>query len=466
MKCLGFLVSVAVCWLGSAALAQSSNPAPPVATTSTPAVSSIDAELSALLRPDGLTASSAAARAIKVSPELRRRAADVAQANATATKVQLVNVPRLSGTLQYTRLSSVDAPDLGGGISFPVFLNSYSAGAEVAVPLSDYVFRIPDLVAGARQALEAARTSKESSQLAVAAAAKVAYYEWVRATLQRVVAERSVGQVEATLGQVRSLVEVQRSSRADLLRVEAQLAQARQTASQLGGVVAVRAEVLRLTIGAPADEPLTIGEDFRQPIEPTPVQPVQAMVDGALTRRLEIKTLDAGILARQYQRDAEKAGRLPRLSAFGQIDYANPNQRIIPSRDNFDLTWAVGLSLSWNLNDLLTSNADIDGLSAEARGLAADRDSLRDGIRIEVVQAIANLDVARSAIGTTAQGLAAAEESYRVRKELLALERATAVELVDAESEVTRARIAALSARIDVRVANVQLMRALGTDAP
>jgi outer membrane protein TolC len=53
-----------------------------------------------------------------------------------------------------------------------------------------------------------------------------------------------------------------------------------------------------------------------------------------------------------------------------------------------------------------------------------------------------------------------------VRKELLVLERATAVELVDAESEVTRARIAALSARVDLRIALVQLARATGADAP
>ena len=158
---------------------------------------------------------------------MRRRAADVAAANATATKIQLVSVPRLAGTLQYTRLSEVDTPQLAPGFSFPVYLNTYSASAEIAVPLSDYVLRIPDLVAGARAALAAARASQQSSEVSVAAAAKLAYYEWVRAQLQKVVAERSVKQVEATLGQIRALVEVQRLSRADLLRVEALLASAR-----------------------------------------------------------------------------------------------------------------------------------------------------------------------------------------------------------------------------------------------
>lgn len=514
MKFSGFLVVTALCWIPAAAQADDPKPAAkplvaqaapkppagraapaaappptakkpaaptaPAAAPAAPAPSStnavnaaasasgtaaVDAELDLLFHEGGLTAEAAAARAAKVSPEVRRRAADVAAANAAATKVQLVNVPRVAGTLQYVRLSSIDAPELAPGFSFPVLLNSYSATAEVAVPLSDYIFRIPALVAGARQALEAAKTSQQSTAVAVAADAKIAYYEWLRAVLQKVVADRSVSQVEATLGQVRTLVEVQRASRADLLRVEALLAQARQTASQLAGVVALRAEALRLTIGAAPGETFEIGEDIRRDLDVPATAAAAQLTDNALKQRLELKTLDAGILAKAKQRDAEKAGRLPRLSAFGQVNYANPNQRIVPAHEEFDLTWQVGVALTWNLNDFLTSKASIEGFDAEVRGLEADRDRLSDGIRVEVVQASTNLEIARSAIGTTAQGLAAAEESYRVRRELLALERATAVELVDAESEVTRARIAALSARVDLRIALVQLARATGEDA-
>ncbi|MEZ4359125.1 MAG: TolC family protein [Kofleriaceae bacterium] len=426
---------------------------------------SIDAAVDALFRPEGLTAAAAATRARAVSPEVRRRAADVAQANAAATKVQLVNVPRLAGTLQYTRLSSIDPPVLGGGFTFPVFLNAYSASAEIAVPLSDYVLRIPDLVASARQALVSARASQDSTAVSVASAARVAYYEWVRARLQQVVAERSVTQVEATLGQVRALVEVQRASRADQLRVEAQLAQAKQAAAQLGGVVDVRGEVLRLAIGAAAEEELVIGEDLRQAPAVPAAQTVAALTELALKRRPELRTFEAGIRAKELQRNAER-NVLPRLAAFGQVNYANPNQRIVPSQDRFDLTWAVGLSLTWSLNDVLSSRVSADGLDAEVRGLLADRDRLIEGIRVEVVQAASNLQIAQRSIDTTAQGLAAAEESYRVRRELMALERATAVEVVDAEAEVTRARIAALSARVDLRIALVQLERATGADAP
>ena len=72
--------------------------------------------------------------------------------------------------------------------------------------------------------------------------------------------------------------------------------------------------------------------------------------------------------------------------------------------------------------------------------------------------------IAQRALETSQKGLAAAEEGYRVRRELLNAERATAVELVDAETDLTRARIAALNARVDLRVALAQLGHALGDE--
>ena len=74
------------------------------------------------------------------------------------------------------------------------------------------------------------------------------------------------------------------------------------------------------------------------------------------------------------------------------------------------------------------------------------------------------MQIAVHSLQSSQKGLAAAEEGWRVRKELLAAERATAVELVDAETELTRARIAALNARVDLRVALTQLQHAIGDD--
>ena len=113
---------------------------------------------------------------------------------------------------------------------------------------------------------------------------------------------------------------------------------------------------------------------------------------------------------------------------------------------------------------MLISRSTDRRFAAETRELRADRENLEHGTRLAVLAAQQAVLLAQRALATSQKGLAAAEEGYRVRQALLGAQRATAVELVDAETELTRARITALNARVDLRVALTQLAHALGND--
>ncbi len=431
-------------------------------------IAAFEKDVDALFAPGGLTAEQAASRAVTASPTVRRRAAEVEAAIASAEAAELARVPQIGGRLAYTRLSDVDLPEIsfgGMGFSFPVVLNNYSATAQINVPLSDYLLRYPNLIAGARLGLETAKLSKQSSQIDAGQEARLAYYEWLRANLQVLIAKRQLVQVSATVGQIRALAEAQRLSKADLMRVESQEAQAQQVLDQLENLADLREEQVRLLIGARADENLALGEDVRGEIgAPTP-SPLDQLMAQATRQRLGFRVLDTGIAAREKQRKAEKASQYPRLSAFASLDYSNPNQRIFPTTEEFNLTWAAGLQVTWTLNDLLIARTTDRRIAAETAQLRADRENLERGTRLEVLAAQQAVDLAQRALATTAKGLAASQEGYRVRRELLNADRATVVELVDAETDLTRARINALNARVDLRVALVQLAHALGNDA-
>ncbi|MDQ3300689.1 MAG: TolC family protein, partial [Myxococcota bacterium] len=312
---------------------------------------------------------------------------------------------------------------------------------------------------------EAARIGKRGSELDAAQEARIIYYEWVRSRLQVLIATRQLTQVRATLGQVRALADAQRVSKADLMRVESQEAQIEQVADQLRYLSELREEQLRLLIDATAGEPLAIGEDIRADIPQPATGRLDDLMASAVKQRLEFRVLDVGIRAKEKQREAERAGQLPKLSAFASADYARPNQRVFPQVDEFRFTWQAGVQLSWTLNEALVTRAQDRRFGAEIRELRADRDNLQRGTRIAVLAAQQAVELARRSLATSQKGLAAAEESYRVRQALLAAQRATAVELVDAETELTRARIASLNARVDLRVALVQLAHAVGADA-
>ena len=453
-------------------------PRPPAPRPAAPAtvpddLAAFDRDLDTLFAAGGLTADQAAARAATASPTVRRRAAELDAAIAQRQAAELSLVPQVRGTASYTRLSAIQVAPISfmiGGMpvnfAFPTPLqNAYLAEAQLAVPLSDYLLRFPALIDTAKLGVEAARIDKRSSEVGAGQDARLAYYEWLRARLQVLIAQRQLVQVQRTLDQVRALAEVQRLSRADLMRVEAQEAEAEQTVDQLQNLAQLREEQLRILIGAAPGEPLAVGEDIRAEVQVAGVAAIGDLVDTARRQRLEFKARDAGIAAKQRQRDAELANSLPRLSAFGVADYADPNQRVFPQVDAFKFTWQVGAQVTWTINDALIAETTKRRIAAEANELRADRQNLDNGTRIEVQSAQQAVALAQHALATTQKGLAAAEESYRVRRELLNAERATAVELVDAETELTRARIAALNARVDLRVAQAQLGHAVGNDA-
>ena len=468
MKVRLSLVTGALAALATPALAQPAPPpVPPPAQVDT--VAELEKDLDALFVAGGLTSDQAASRAGAASPTVQRRVAEVDEQLQISTQAYLTGVPQIGGTLSYTRNSYV-APYsiafMGFNFNVPFLQNYWLAEAKINIPLSDYFYRYPKLVTAARTGLDAAKIERTSALADAGQDARSAYYEWVRAKLQVLVAQRQVADVQATLGQVRAQAEVQRLSRADLLRVESQEAQAEQTLAQLQNVSVLREEQLRILIDLTDDKPLAVGEDIRKDVTAPVELGLEDLMGHAMTHRLDVHQLDQGIAARDAQAQSEQSNYLPKLSLFGVADYANPNQRIFPQSDSFRGTWAVGAEITWTLNDSLTASTNVKKFAAQTDELRADRENLVRGARIQVLQAQQNVQLALHNLETTSKGLKSAEESYRVRKELLAADRATAVELVDSETDLTRARIDALNARVDLRVAMTQLVHALGDDAP
>ena len=438
-------------------------PAPVAKPVAVDDMVAFEKDLDALFVSGGLTADDAAARAGKASPTVQRKVAEVEATIAQAEQVELARVPQVGGKASYTRNSYL-APIVFGPTSIPFLQNYYLAEATLNVPLSDYVLRYPKLVDAAHLALGVAKTTKASAIVGAGQDGRLAYYEWLRSRLQVLIAQRQLAQVQATLGQVRALAEVQRLSKADLLRVESQEAQAEQTVDQLKNLSELREEQLRLMIGAPAGEPLTIGEDIRKDLAAIAPGSLDEAMQHATSHRLDLRVLEQGIAAKDRQREAEWANQLPRLSAYAIADYANPNTRVFPQSEKYTFTWSAGVQLTWTLNDALIADTTKNRLRAETDEIRADRENLLRGTKIEILAAQQAVQLAQHALATSQKGLVAAEEGYRVRKELLAADRATAVELVDAETDLTRARITALNARVDLRVALAELTHALGDD--
>jgi outer membrane protein TolC len=453
-------------------------------------------------QPGGLTPAQSGQMAGKTKRSVRAKAAELEAASARVDQAFVNYFPRLSLSATYTRLSNVPGFSLGGGalvgasaagaisvgpckadptktncvndssgnpigaqaLDIPTVLNSTAFVASLSVPISDYLFRISQGYSAASHNEKSKRIELEAEGYQAAADAKIAYYNWLRARGSVVVTKQAVDQSRAHVEDANKTFSVGLISKADVLRLEAQLAGAQQTQAETESLSLLSEEQLRILLQIPAGQQLAIGADvMHEPADPVN-ETMVALQEQAMAKRLEIRALDETELSLKETVSVARAGYLPRLDAFADATMANPNQRIFPSQNHFDGTWDAGVRLSWTLNDSFVAAGATAEAKARLASIAEQKGILRDGLRLEVVSAYADMQKSIATIEASERQLTASEESLRVRNELFKNGKATSVELVDAEAEVTRARLGRLNARIGLAVARVRLDHATGRD--
>ncbi|WP_437930875.1 TolC family protein [Sorangium sp. So ce291] len=451
-------------------------PAPPAAAQ--PAAPKADPLATALApQPGGLTPEEVAKATLRTRASLRVKQAELRAASARVDQAMVNFFPRVTVTATYTRLSEVENPlaDLFASIPRPDgqstdepynAVNTYALTANLAVPISDYVLRLSQGYASASHAESAKKLELQAETLQAAADAKLAFFNWVRVKGQVVVAGEAVAQARAHVEDARRIFEVGLLSRADVLRLEAQVAGAEQVLIEGQAALLVADDQIRIALGAAQDRPLALGIDVMgsAPAKP-PAEALPALFQEALQKRLEIRALDETQYSLEKAEAVTRAGYFPRVDAFADLTYANPNQRVFPSQNQFDMTWAAGVRATWLLNDVFTTAAASAEANARTAQVAEQKAALRDALRLEVASAYAELGKSASSIESAERQLAAAAESMRVRSELFRAGRATSVDVVDAETEVTRARLQQLNARVGALVARTRLDHAVGRDA-
>lgn len=472
----------------SSALAQTAPVATAVPTSE--AASAFDARLSKELGvAGGLTSDALAASAVSTSYSLQSKRLQADAASANTDKARWGYLPRVTVNARYTRLSRIQPPELGrivvtgadvpnGPIpdgtqlynfpfTFPQILDQYSVTAGLLVPVSDYFFRVAPGAAANEANERAARYEVDSTARAIATDARGLYYAWVGAKLSIIVAELSLEQSRAHGEDVKHALDAGTASPADKLRVDSRIAEAERMLESARHSALDLEEQIRIARHDPESASYAIGEDVRgEAVAGNLPDDLRVLVRYALEHRPELSALAARSEAASRAVRLERAAYLPRLDLFADAIYANPNQRYFPQSDEWKATWDAGAQLTWTVTDIPAAGASTRAAEAQLASLRAEARALEDRIRHDVSQALqARLD-ARSAVRTSKTGLEAAEESYRVRRALFQNGRATSTELLDAELELTRARLAALNAGLELRMSTARLNFAVGEGKP
>ncbi|WP_394837006.1 TolC family protein [Pendulispora rubella] len=435
----------------------------------------------------GLTSEQVGQRAATTSFQAKAQQEALNSAQAKVDAAWAGFLPKITGTARYTRLSTITPQSFGSftvvgtsqtapgpvdpnttspvpfNFSFPIFLNQYALQGGITIPISDYFLSINQRYTAATHAETAARFDVATARAKSGADGRVAFYNWLRARNQVVVAVLALQDQRNHLTDATNQFTVGNASRADVLRAETNVAAAELTVEQAKNASDLNEKQVRIAIHAKEDERLVPGEGLDA--SPAPMQGnVKAFTEEALASRFEVKSADANAESARRQAKAQRAGNYPSLSAFGNVYYQNPNQRIVPATDQWRATWDLGAQLTWTPTDIPAAGANASSFEAQAAQIEANKQVTRDGIEVEVMQAYQQVKEADFSTESTKRQLASATEAYRVARELFNAGRGTSTTLTDSETELTRARLAELNARVDARIARVRLEHALGRD--
>ncbi|HEX5661600.1 MAG TPA: TolC family protein [Polyangiales bacterium] len=405
-----------------------------------------------------MTADVAAQRAVEVAPSVERAEALAQASEAALLRVRAALVPRLEGSARYTHIDGFPNARING-ISIEIPRNQYALSGRLSYPVSDLIFATLPQIDGAEASVEAYRAQSDARRARVRLSAREAFFQLARARGVQAVAERALVQARELQASVDAGVRAGVRTPADGSDAAARLASAEQAVIAAAASVDVADASLRTLLQHPDGAAYGIGELASAP---QPLPSADGLIARARAQRAEVVSLQHAIRAQRKGAKAQRASGYPHLSVYAGGDYAQPNRYQIPPRAVWQASWELGASLTYAPNDTLVSVRKAREDDANIRASEADLEELDRSLLLEVRTARATLGRTEQNLAATHSSQRAAEDAYQRRLAQLRGGEVTLADVLASEGALNEARLHALEATIDDRIARARLAYAVG----
>jgi multidrug efflux pump subunit AcrB/outer membrane protein TolC len=477
-----------------------------------PNAAEIAVDLDGLLARGGtpLDRRTVARRAVLVSPDLAAARARAQRAEAAWRVVRSALLPRTRAGVRYTRVSDIDndplvdtdalglnaLADLAREIDDPTTREVILAqlggqeqlgDARISVPGNQLAFfaeasyPVSQVFTEILPSIRAAQDAADAEALAVEAARRDAALRAVETWLAHVLARGALGVAELAVRDARENVRRARArlaegvgTRPDVLRFEARLAEDEALRASRWADVEATAEALRALLDLPRERmdgggalpgfaaAKRVGAPSVESI-PRAEQGVAGLIDDAWAARPELLALNRLVAAREHAVDAAGGARWPTLSVGANVEVGQPNSLYVPPNgDDVRTSWTAGAELSWSPDGTVRAQRERSRALADLDEIEAQREALRDGIRIEVARAWASHRAAFPRLEAARRQVAAATEAYDARRASWNQGVTSANEVLEAELDRNRARLALVDAGTALLRADTRLRHATG----
>jgi outer membrane protein len=340
---------------------------------------------------------------------------------------------------------------------------SYSSQANFNMILYNFGKR-EGAVQAARETLEATSYNYDTSVDAVVLGVKQSFYGYLQAAAIVKVRQETVSSRELLVRQARAFYEVGTRARIDVVRAESNLYTAQADLIAAQNAVKVAWVTLKNAIGLRDLPERPVADETG--ITAIPYTLDQAR-DIAYSSRPELKSFEAQRRAQDQSIATARRGHLPDLifdASYGRRHVSDESASNGGHRDTFPLqpTWSVQLSLNVPIFDGFRTTNRVEESLRNYHVIRAQEEEQRQQVALDVEQSYLRLVELQERIKANEAAAQAARENLDLANGRYQVGVGSIIEVTDAQTLYTDAQTTYIRAIYDYRIADAQLLRAIG----
>lgn len=290
--------------------------------------------------------------------------------------------------------------------------------------------------------------------------ATTGYFNMLNATNMKALRQESVDRLQAHLDNVIAQYNVGIVARADVLRSEVELANAKQDYITASNEYDVAEATLNNIIGTPLGTTLLLKDRLQyEPYE----NDMAYCLAYSEQHRPELKQAEYAIDSAEAALVVARSGHMPKVYANASNNWGG-NGSDWPGDD--DENWSVGVTASMNVFD---SGVTWSKIHAAQENLAKAKESqrqIKDNVELEVRTDYLNLREAEKRITTTQVAVASAEEDYHIAVVRYQAGVGTNIDVMDAQEALTQAKTNYYQALYNYNTSKAALNTSMGVGVP
>jgi outer membrane protein TolC len=408
--------------------------------------------------PRTLTLSGAIDLALEQNPDIAVAEQNRVAANERESNVKSKRLPSLgvtSALSEYTKPFTI----VFGGTPFVLHKQTTSyTTVTVTQPLTGFAY-LSELVGAADHETAAASAEYDRARLDAAYSTADAYVRALEAHASAEVSSRLVSDIDADLQRAQKLREADTLTNVDVLRLQSAKAAAEQTAVRSDTASTSTLARLAVTIGLHDGEVVGITDDL-PPAPPAMTMSLDQAINRAISTRPELRAAQERVASSADLATSKWEQYVPNINAVGAWVHTTGLEPFQPANEEY-----IGLQAQWKVWDWGGIRDEYKEAKAHENAARISAASLADHVKLEVRTKWLDAQAGYKNLASAQTQLQSAEEAYRLQKVKFESGVATTTDVLDAESDVARARLQSALARYDYYLALIGLARAVG-DVP